>query len=269
MLSEKNEAQEIIKQVNSADSNNKIDMLISRTNPHLGKVSQSEQPGDGMKSIFITMMDHSCISLRLHKGQKPEPTSITIFGFTDGQHPQETTIELPASGPELAQDALDRVYESCRQNLNERHHFLTFQPTAAQLEYLARVEKPTVSVIARLTHRQYWAMPGVHSVQKEMASRMKAMLEWYNAENPDSKYRGIQNPYRFTMEQIACVLKVIKECQFSCRESSPQGKETPLTEIMRMWSLRPQDAFTTTKMRSANYRTRETSGATAEGREDG
>ena len=245
MLSEKSEAQEIIEQVNSADSNDKIDKLISRTNPHLWKVSRSEQRGGGMKSIFMTMMDHSCISLRLHKGQKPEPTSITIFGFTDGQHPQETIIELPASGPELAQDALDRVYESCRQNLNERHHFLTFQPTAAQLEYLARVEKPTVSVIARLTRGEYWAMPGVHSVQEKIACRMKAMLEWYNAENPDSKYRGIQDPYGLTMEQIASVLKVIKECRFSYREGCPQGKETTLTEIMQMWSLRPEDAFTT------------------------
>ena len=89
-------------------------------------------------------------------------------------------------------------------------------------------------------------MPGVHSVQEKIASRMKAMLESYNEENPDSKFRGIQDPDNFTMEQIACVLKVIKECRFSYREISPDGKETTLTEIMQMWSLRPQDVFTTT-----------------------
>ena len=225
MLSEKSGAQEITREVNSTDSDEKIDKLIDWADPHIWKLSYFEQENDGGKSVSMTMLDHSRISVRLHKGQKPEPTSITIFSFTDGQHPQETIIELPASGPELAQDALDRVYESCRQNLNERHHFLTFQPTAAQLEYLARVEKPTVSVIARLTHHEYWAMPGVHSVQKEIAYRMKAMLEWYNAENPDSKYRGIQDPDSFTMEQISCLLRVIEECRFSYREICLEERE--------------------------------------------
>ncbi len=130
MLSEKSETQEIIEQVNSADSNDKIDMLISRMNHHLGKLSRSEKPGGGMKSIFITMTDNSSISIRLHKGQKPEPTSISVRGFTGGQRPEETIIELPASGPERAQDALDRVYESCRQNL-EAELVRTTEPLAA------------------------------------------------------------------------------------------------------------------------------------------
>ena len=122
MLSEQSRAQEIFEQVNSADSNDKIDKLISRTNPHLWKLSRSEKRDSGMKSIFMTMTDQSCILIRLHKGQKPEPTSITIFGFTGGQRPEETVIELPTSGSERAQDALDRVYESCRQTLKERQH---------------------------------------------------------------------------------------------------------------------------------------------------
>ena len=247
MLSEQSEAQEIIEQVNSADPNDKINKLIARTNPHIWKASRSEQRDGRAKYIFMTMMDHSCISMQLHRGEKPEPTSISIFGLTNGQLSQETMIEFPASGPESAQDALDRVFENCRENLKERLHILTFEPTTAQLEYLARVEKPTVIVIARLTREEYWAMPGVHSVQEKIASRMKAMLESYNEENPDSKFRGIQDPDNFTMEQIACVLKVIKECRFSYREISPEGEETTLTKIMQMWSLRPQDVFTTTK----------------------
>ena len=245
MLSEQSGAQEIIQQVKSRDPNEKIDACINRTNPHLWKVTRSEQPGGGAKSLFMTMMDHSCITMLLYKGENPEPTSIRISGFTDGQRTERTVIELLANGPESAQDALNRIYESCRQNLKERQHFLTFEPTTAQLEYLARVEKPTVSVIARLTRQEYLAMPGVESVQEEMARRMKAMLEWYNAENPDSKFQGIQDPDSFTMEQIACVLKVIKECRFSYREICAEGKETTLTEIMQLWSLRPQDAFTT------------------------
>ena len=247
MLSEKSGAQEITREVNSTDSDEKIDKLIDWADPHIWKLSYFEQENDGGKSVSMTMLDHSRISVRIHKGEKPEPTSISIYGFTDGQPTERAIIEVPTSGPERAEDVLGRIFESCRQNLKERQHILTFQPTPAQLEYLARVEKPTVSVIARLTHRQYWAMPGVHSVQEKIAYHMKAMLEWYNAENPDSKYRGIQNPYGLTMEQIACVLKVIKECRFSYREGCPQGKETTLTEIMRMWSLRPQDAFTTAK----------------------
>ena len=245
MLSEQSGAQEIIEQVKWRDQNEKVDACINRTNPHLWKVSRTEQPGGGAKSLFMTMMDHSTITMLLYKDENPEPTSITIRGFTGGQPPAETIIELPANGPESAQDAMDRVYESCRQHLKERQHFLTFEPTTAQLEYLARVENPTVSVIARLTRQEYLAMPGVERVQEEMARRMKEMLERYNTENPDSKYRGIQNPDSFTMEQIACVLKVIKECRFSYREIFAEGKETTLTEIMRMWRLRPQDAFTT------------------------
>ena len=200
MLSEKSGAQEITREVNSADSAEKVDKLIDWTNPHIWKVSRSEQQGGGMKSILMTMLDHSCISVRLYKGQKPEPTSITIFGFTDGQPTEQTVIELPTNGPERAQDALDRIFENCRQNLKERQHILTFQPTPAQLEYLARVKHPTVSVTARLTREEYWAMPGVHSGQEEMACYMEAMLECYNGENPDSKYRGIQDPDSFTME---------------------------------------------------------------------
>ena len=245
MLSEQSGAQEIIEQVTWRDQNEKVDACINRTNPHLWKVTRTEQPGGGAKSLFMTMMDHSCITMLLYKDENPEPTSIRISGFTGGQRTERTVIELPASGPESAQDALDRIYESCQQHLKERQHFLTFEPTTAQLQYLARVETPTVSVIARLTRQEYLAMPGVESVQEEMACRMHAMLARYNTENPDSKFRGIQDPGTFTMEQIACVLRVIKECRFSYREISVEEKETTLTEIMRMWALRPQDAFTT------------------------
>ena len=167
----------------SRDQNEKVDACINRTNPHLWKVSRTEQPGGGAKSLFMTMMDHSTITMLLYKDENPEPTSIRIRGFTGGQPPEGTVIELPANGPESAQDALDRIYESCRQHLKERQHFLTFEPTTAQLEYLARVENPTVSVIARLTRQEYLAMPGVESVQEEMARRMKEMLERYNTEN--------------------------------------------------------------------------------------
>ena len=222
MLSEKSGAQEITREVNSADSGEKVDKLIDWTVPHIWKLSCSEQRGSRIKSVSMTMLDHSRISVRIHKSEKPEPTSISIYGFTDGQPTERAIIEIPTSGPERAEDVLGRIFESCGQNLKERQHILTFQPTPAQLEYLARVKYPTVSVTARLTKEEYWAMPGVHSVQGEMTCYMEAMLECYNGENPDSKYRGIQDPYSFTMEQISCVLRVIEECRFSYREICPE-----------------------------------------------
>lgn len=225
MLSEKSGAQEITREVNSTDSDEKIDKLIDWADPHIWKLSYFEQENDGGKSVSMTMLDHSRISVRIHKGEKPEPTSISIYGFTDGQPTERAIIEVPTSGPERAEDVLGRIFESCRQNLKERQHILTFQPTPAQLEYLARVEYPTVSVTARLTGEEYWAMPGVHSVQGEMTCHMEAMLECYNGENPDSKYRGIQDPDSFTMEQISCLLRVIEECRFSYREICPEERE--------------------------------------------
>ena len=120
MLSEQSEAQEIIQQVNSRNPDEKVDTCINRTNPHLSKLSRSEQPGEGTKSIFMTMTDQSVVTLKLHKGHEPEPTSINVRGFTGSQPTAWTVIEFPASGPESAQDAIDRVYEICRQNLEAK-----------------------------------------------------------------------------------------------------------------------------------------------------
>ncbi len=177
MKSETSGAQIVIRGVNSADPEDKVAILIDSVDPFIRKLSSPEQETGGGKSISMTMLDHSRISVRTHKDKGAEPTSMSVYAFTSGQPTERAIIGIPASGPERAEEALDRVFEHSRRNLKKRPAPLTFQPTPAQLEYLAQIESDTPSVNTWLTEEQYRAMPGVQRSQQEMAGYMTGMLE--------------------------------------------------------------------------------------------